>query len=298
MEKEKETTETAENIVKTAIDFAVENQKAEVLNGILKENGFELPENLVATKKEFKIRSFQEFYPNPRRATGNISFRELESFNEYVNKHKIEKETTIQAFEDDMVVKCTINDHSDNPGWRDHTACLNLEYSNQWKIWKKFEKEAMGQIHFADFIEDNRVDFQIGYEDPESGFKNITPGALMVMVDNFKETRKKTVDSSVSRIDGSYVFIAKEEKEGGKTNEIKVPEKFVLAIPVLKGGHLVTVHVRLRYKTDVGKVNFYYIIDQKDKLIENSFQKIRDRIENGVSDADECYLGTGIKVWL
>ncbi len=287
-----------ENIVKTALEFAKENQKMEVLNSLIEHDGFKLPNNLVVTKESFNIKSFQDYFPNPRRATGKVHFRELASFNDYVNKHKIDYETTIKAYERENYVKCIFNDHSAKPGWKDHTAVLNLEYSQEWKIWTSKEKEHIGQIEFADFIEDNRVDFQVGYEDTESGFKNITPVELMAMVDNFKETRKKTVDSSVNRVNGEYVFSAKEEKEGGKVSEFKAPEKFVLAIPVLKGGHKISVHIRLRYAPKDGKVDFYYIIDQKDQLIENSFQAIRDRIEKGVSDSDDQYLGTKIPVWL
>jgi uncharacterized protein YfdQ (DUF2303 family) len=288
--------EKKDNIVDSALEAGKNMSKVQVLNETLRENIVDVPRHIIVTNKNVLIASLEGYYLRPTRKKGRKDFSEISSFNAYVNKHKVEGETVITADEEDSSIECVFNSHSEFPGWGDFRSVLLLQKSDQWKAWIGSAKKMFSQIAFADFIEDNRVDFMAG--ETEDGTKNISALELMALVVSLQESRKSVISSSVNRHDGTYNFTATDEKDNKKT-QIKVPEKATLAIPVYKGGDVFQFDIRLRYRTDDGSVKFYYIIDQKDQIIRTAFKKMRDRVEKGNPGGKEGekYAGTNIQVW-
>lgn len=287
-----------ENIIQSAINAGISSTVPDILNKELKESGFKLPEHLVVSDRDLIVTSFERYLERPLSKTGTYTFAEIMSFNDFINKHKVEGETVIQAFEDKGEIVCCFNDHSGkNPGRKDFRAILGLMFSESWKIWTLNNKKSLSQTEFADFIEDNRLDFMAGED--ETGKKNITAVELMAMVVNLQETKTYTFGSKVNRHDGTYEFVAKNTKDGNKT-QIKVPNSFMLAIPIFKGGTLRKVNITCRYRNDEDKgLFFYFIIDNKDKILRDAFDKLRKQVKDG-NPSDKpglTYAGTAIEVW-
>jgi len=306
MDKEKDlkktfekTEESKRNIVDSAIIAGRMSTEIQILNEKVTKAGIDVPGHVILSSEPFEMHSLENFLERPLKKRGEYTFEETESFVDFVNKHKIIGETTIQSFQrnDSFRVICTFDDHSkEQPGRHEFRAILILKFSDQWINWFSKSGKPMNQIEFADFIEDNRLDFMAGQD--SEGKNNITAVELMAMVVNLQETRTWKISSKVNRHDGTFEFMSKNEKTGTDL-KITVPERFALVMPIFKGGGLKQINIRLRYPITDDVIKFVYMIDNAEKTIDDAYHSIRKYIEKGkVSNIDSSsYPGTEIKVW-
>ena len=285
-----------ENFIETAIEAGKEINDVSVLNDQIEAAGVKLPDHVLVWREygEVKFQSLEEYYKKPLEKSGLNEFEEVKSFNFFVLRHKVDEETVIYANRKDKVFNCVFDDHSaGGASRRKFQAALKLSYSDQWSSWAGKNKEYFSQSDFAEFLEDNRVDF-MAMSDGES--KNLSAVELIALVEQLQSTRKCTFSSKINRNDGSMNFSFQNE-EKSQSGNISIPEKMVLAIPVFEGGDIFAVEIRLRHRinTESGGLKFFYVIDQMKRIEKKAFDKMRDRVSDGAT-SPESYPGTGIEV--
>ncbi|MET3514313.1 uncharacterized protein YfdQ (DUF2303 family) [Pseudacidovorax sp. 1753] len=219
----------------------------------------------------YELQECTDFLLQPIRKAGTTKLNDAASFIAVVNDQKGEA-TRLYSTVNPPTFLAVFNDTSAEPGWRDHRASYNAPLSPEWQIWLGSSGKACSQTDFAAFIEANMLDII----EPE--------GAVMLEVSRSLEAKKKVEFASSIRLsDGSVQFNYEEDIQGSAhKGQLKVPEVFVLAIPVFENGEPWRVEAKLRYRiNDGGKLAIWYELVRPHKVIEAAVKDLRAKIAEG-----------------
>lgn len=225
-----------------------------------------LPYAIVPEGYEFK--NLEELLSDPVRKRGDTNLRDAASFVSVVNDQKSDA-TRLYSTIDPPSFKAVFNDTAAGPGWRDHTAVYNAPLSPEWRTWVGSSGRQVTQADFAQFIETNLPDIA----EPD--------GAVVLEVSRTLEAKKKVNFASSLRLsDGSTQFTYEEDVQGSaQKGQLKVPDVFVLAIPVFENGDLWRIEAKLRYRIgDAGRLAIWYELVRPHKVIEAAVKDLREKI--------------------
>ncbi|MCI7353071.1 MAG: DUF2303 family protein [[Actinobacillus] rossii] len=110
----------------------------------------------ILARDDFSVKSLEHLQKAPNRIRQAVTVSTAKSLIDYVNKFKITG-TSIFCDLDKLTVKTIFDYHanSQEARWGDHTASYTCPHSKDWNAWIGKNKNAMGQIEFAQFIENN-----------------------------------------------------------------------------------------------------------------------------------------------
>lgn len=211
-----------------------------------------------------QIEDLEEYAEAPRRARAEVAAHDPETFGAYFNRFKT-ADSVILADQDKFTIVGIIDYHpKDGAAFREHRVSYEAPRSLEWKTWRTASGKRMAQEEFAQFIEDNVVDIR-------------TPaGADVLEISRNLQANKKVAFSSAIRLaDGQQQFTYEEVIDGSTSKgKIKVPETFVLGIPVFFGGELYEVTARLRYRIDNGKLALWYELYRPEYIEKDAFEAV------------------------
>jgi uncharacterized protein YfdQ (DUF2303 family) len=195
-----------------------------------------------------------------------------ESFAAYVNTYKevarddvlATAQTTIFAELPSYKVKAIIDYHA--PGVAEychHTVLFEVPMSDEWRRWATIEGRPMGQVEFAEFLEENCNDIV----DP--------PAAVFLDIVTTLQAKKNVSFTSGIRLsDGSNQLAYSEEIEAKGKGQLTLPSSFDIGVPVFEGGEAYKVRVLLRYRLTEGKITFTVKLHRRQFLQKTAFQDI------------------------
>lgn len=199
----------------------------------------------------------------PPRRRGAVKLRDAGSFIQYIQRY-VGPDTLLYAQLAPARFVAILNDHprpiadDDGGGWRDWRADFTVPQSHEWERWLGANKKPMGQIGFAEFIEDNLPD--IVYPD----------GAQMLEIVLSFQAAKNATFKSVARLrDGSVNFQWVEDND---TGTLAVPSEFRVEIPVFENGQNYPLTARLKYRLPEGKLSIWFELVRPHKIIEAAFK--------------------------
>ncbi len=207
-----------------------------------------------------KFVDLERYRSYPARVKRNTVLDTVESFMDYIDEF-VGNRTKIYFNRNALTFRAVFDSHTlGQPSWGDHLATFKLTISRQWKTWLERAKKPMEPSTFAEFIEENAIDV-------------LTPTSadLMELLLNFDVT--STVNfGSVSRIGKGLISLqyTEEVKQGARTNQIEIPEKFELYIPVVEGGPRLKVTLRFHFKLKEGALSVWYDVVQKEQIQEEA----------------------------
>jgi uncharacterized protein YfdQ (DUF2303 family) len=216
----------------------------------------------------YQVHDLEKYLDEPTRLRANRVFHDVASFIEYCDPHISRDESILLADKD----KTTFSIIFDYRGWKEHTAKYACPLSDEWKRWKDQSGKQTTQQQFAQFIEDNLPDV-------------IKPeGAAMLEISRTLEAKKNVNFISNTRLNnGTVDFVFEEKIEAtAQKGDIKIPEIFVIGIPVFTNGELFEINAKLRYRLDSGKLSIWYELERPHKVQDAAFQKVRKEIEEGL----------------
>lgn len=149
---------------------------------------------------------------------------------------------------------------SQQPGWCRHLMTYKAEPSTQWVRWKKVACTTCTQEVFARFLEENLKDV-----------KSPNGADILAIVHTFKVDRNVTYSKAINLNNGNVRFTYNDESKAsaGGIKEMEVPEKFRLAMPILRRGQTLEFEARFRYRVDEhGKLSMWVEIPNDDLLME------------------------------
>jgi uncharacterized protein YfdQ (DUF2303 family) len=220
-----------------------------------------------------KLEDLESMLDKPLRRKGNTSLRDPESFGRFI-REEATNQTRIYGNLKEGRFKAVFNDHKGDgepiAGWRDYTAAYTCPTSTEWQTWKAKSGVQMNQVQFAQFIEDNLPDIAQ------------PPAAEMLEVSRTLEAKKKVNFAQGIRLSNGQNELTYEEQIEGSAGKgkFKIPEEFVIGIPVLEGGLRYAVNCRLRYRIgDGGNLTMWYEIIRAHKIMEDAIHAVWKDIE-------------------
>lgn len=205
----------------------------------------------------------------PARIRASVDFVCSESFVAYVSAFRDAGRTRLFANAQAAEVTAYLDYHApDAPSRATHSAKLKLKYSRQWSTWFGNHKKSLGQVTFAEFLEDNVLDIV----HPDS--------ATVIEAAKHLEAKKNVAfTSGINLRDGAIQFKYEEEIESRGKGDIEVPDGFIIAVSPFDRGLLVQVPVKLRFRINDQKLSFTYVMQQPEKIVEDAFDAVVNGIE-------------------
>lgn len=210
------------------------------------------------TPPGYVVQDLEAYYERPRAKRGVVKMAEPKSFVAYFNRHK-DDASTIFCQRAGAKFVGVLDDHGEDPkqaAWGKHRVELSLEYTPAWRRWKQFNKHALAQLEFAEFLESNAVDV-------------VEPAGADLLEMALHLEQHRTVEfKSVERLqDGQRNFLYDETLKGTtRSGQVTIPERFKLVLAVFEGGDPNDFYARLRYRVKEGVVSFWYEIERIEEM--------------------------------
>lgn len=219
----------------------------------------------------------------PSRKTGTFHPATVESFIAFV-KDQLEDETTIWVHPTSGRVVAVINGNdsssgTDEPGWGDHRAALDLAKTPEWNYWIDKDGVAMSQADFAEHI--------------EGGLEEIVePDAadVLELAQSFHATSSATFRQSTRLHSGEQRLQYDEaiDAKAGASGDMTVPTAFLLGIAPFIGEDRYKLAARFRFRLQSGKLSLTYKLDRPDAVVREAVEKIAERLGN---EFGKVYVG-------
>ena len=212
----------------------------------------------------------------PPRPKALVRLRDTASFIRYFNDHKAPRSRVYASMEpasflavfDEFLDSDGVDDNIDETAdWREFRASFEVPASREWKLWHKANKTPMGQLAFAEFLQDNLPDV-------------VTPDGteLLEMALKFEASQSGSFIAAQRLQDGSHNLAWKADNNA--SGSVKLPEQITLSIPVFENDEPTELHARLRYRVKEGTLTLWYELIRPHKVLEAAFRETWARIEN------------------
>lgn len=224
----------------------------------------------------YGIECMEYTLPAPARKRGKVFLGDAVSFIAFFNKHKT-SQSMLYGATAKPAFKGIINDDGDAPGWKDHQVIYQCPHSQEWGVWKSGSGRHMNQTEFAEFIEDNLPDiYSTTIEEPSAA-------ELLEIASNFK-MNKKVNFSSGKRLDNGQIcleYVEDIQGSAGAKGQIRIPEKFWIAVPVFENGSPYKVECRFKYRVKEGVLTMWFEMVRAHKVLESAFKDVWQEIKEG-----------------
>lgn len=292
-----------DNIAKTVADLVktLHNpQMITVTDGIARAPAAVLPRGLAIESVESLLASYRE---RPRRRRGTASFTDLDSLIAHANRFK-GKDSALFAIDDRKAPQLisVINYHQAGfeapPEFGDHRGHYHFPLSDEWKEWDGMNGALMSQGEFAAFLEDHIGDvlpppteapdrsMAKGNTSPEGergsklaelqkllGGEWAGQSRLLELARSFKVYENSTVKNALNLQTGEVQLQFETEHKDQDGAPLKVPNMFLIGIPVFRLGPVYRMAVRLRYRNQGGKLHWIFQLYRPEAVFDDAFKE-------------------------
>lgn len=238
---------------------------------------------------------FDGYLDAPRFRKGSAAFTSMESLIAHINRFK-DDDTVVFAVDDRATPKITavLNYHragaEGEARFGDHRSTFNFPLSDEWKAWAAQDKKPMRMADFAVFLEDRIVDVLdlIQGEDslPEDlqkfvnavGGRIASAAQLLEMSRGLKINSKSAVEEGFDLSTGEATLHFTAEHVDSAGNKLKVPNLFLIGIPVFKNDQFYRLAARLRYRMSNEGLVFWYELWRADRVFDTAFREGCERV--------------------
>jgi uncharacterized protein YfdQ (DUF2303 family) len=209
--------------------------------------------------------------PAPHRKHGTVAVKDVASLCAYMADQAAAAAGYVFADPDARTITAVFNDHRAAAGWRDHRATFKAEYTPEFDVWLRNNKQPKDQAAFAEFIEDNFADIA----EPAAHL-------LLEVATTIQATTGINFSSAKRLQDGQTQLAYTEniEARAGAGGGLTIPKEFTLGLRIFKNGGGYKVKARLKYRLNSGSVKFWYELDRPERSVEDAFagyvEQVRD----------------------
>lgn len=221
----------------------------------------------------------EEYADQPFRKRGEVGLSDAGSLVTYVNRHSLERATTLWSDVNRGRVIAVLDDHCSHesdesdglPGWAQHRAVLTLQETPDWKHWTGQDGNWMRQDAFAEHLEDG-VD---AIRDPAAA-------TMLEVAQSFHATSGAKF-ASTRHLSGEIQFAYEEQvsARAGQTGTMEIPSTFVLGIAPFEGNLEYEVAARFRFRLIDGALSLGYRLIRADKIRRLAFDDVIAEIATG-----------------
>lgn len=229
---------------------------------------------------------FDEYRSKPERRTGTAKMTTLISFIDHVNRFKDEDSALFADANPAAPSLTAVLDYhrqpaTGEPRFGKHRTHFDFPLSDEWKAWNAHDGKRMDPSSFAEFIENRLIDILVPTDlsNPESEAEKALAAFAQLTGGNFADPAKMlelsrglsiNVDEKVKQVtnlsSGEIQVQYEASHTDGNGQPIKVPNLFMIAIPVFDRGDVFRIAARLRYRAVAGRVEWFYDLYRADKV--------------------------------
>lgn len=248
---------------------------------------------LVSVKK-----LLEEYLPRPERINGTATLRDEASFVRHVNELKqpttrifCEPAASPPTFTAVFDYHAVSEDERQLPNWCAHRAVWPITMSKEWLAWTHAVGKAMSPAEFAEFLELRVPD--VFWGDQRSDYTNLliqqldlrlaTPSALIALSRNLAVNVDVAVRQAQTLSSGEIAVTYVEQHRDGEGQPIRVPNAFLLAIPVVQGGPAYQILARLRYRITQQRITWAFELHRADLAFDAAIKEIGERVEQATT---------------
>lgn len=289
--------------VHAALNWAERVDRVHVLNG----EGV-VPDDLLANlnaptfvsvpegrKVEDLTGDFDRWRDRPVRAAGYSHANTVQSFIDLTNRYRIDA-TAVYLDRPEEVLTAVINGHlGSTPGFGDLRVGYSFPRSEEMQAWAHACCDVMKQDALGLFLDDHLPDIvnpdKAALPESVSEFLSDTGGVLATRAQMLQLSRDIQVDVTsmtaqrVNMDSGEYgLQFAEAHNASSKGKRIKVPNMFLIAIPVFDGGDRFLIPCRLQYRVSGGQVVFNLSMWRRDKFVREAMDIEIEKVTEGLAD--------------
>lgn len=211
--------------------------------------------------------NFERLADYPSRNRGTITLHDPAGFADYTLRLANPAHTALFADLAQRRITSVFNDHAshEDPGWRDHTAVLQLQVDPEWAAWAGRNDKLTGQVEFAEFLEQ----YATAVTRPDAA-------TMIEVAASFSAIRNANFDQKVSLTNSDLQLRYTEETKAaaGAKGTIEVPKEFTLNLSPYLGVEPVEMTARLRWRLHDGHLGIGYQLHRPDLVERDAFSRI------------------------
>lgn len=212
----------------------------------------------------------------PKLIVAKPKLQNATSLIEYINGFKNEHSMTFADITTDTIVSVmdyhlrpamSEDGHQSNARLGENVATLALPKSEEWSIWTGVNEKLISHIDFASFLEENAFDV-------------VSPAGadLLELCRDLQVKQDMSFSSSIRMGDAVSVSYSKEEDATTKQN-MTLPVKFMISIPVYFGEPPVTIECYMRRKISGGTLYLGYKMIRLEATRQREFNRVVGEVE-------------------
>lgn len=238
----------------------------------------------------------------PRRLKGQSVLTTLESFIAMVNRYR-GAESVVFANDDRKSPSMTAvfnynsaverNDVGEVPAvaeFGDHRAHYAFPLSDEWKAWLAANGAHMTMGQFSEFLEERIVDVLGPNDTGDSAMLRnyleltkasiASPNQLLTLSAGLRIHESTKVGNAVnlSSGEGEISFVSENLDEQGE--KLKVPNTFMVGLPVFRGGAAYRLAARLRYRKSGPNIVFWFDLWRHDVAFDDAVNGAVEKVHN------------------
>ncbi len=216
---------------------------------------------------------------SPEVLRGTTALHTCDSFIEFANRYKSDNSAIFYSKKQQHITCVFDCATKEQTSFEQYKAVYAFPFSKELRAWSGNNGEKMSQLDFAMFIEQNVLDLAEppapDIESPALKEIRMRCGGLYAPVNKMVELSKgiavraderAVIKHDLNTGEATINFSSEHTDVNGKA--VKVPNMFVIVIPVLEGGKAYQLPCRLRYRLNSGSVIWWYEVINLDKAIE------------------------------
>ena len=223
----------------------------------------------VVVPEGYHVEDLKKLLDKPTTINKTVRFATARSFIRYFNSFKTEH-SAIFGNPDNGHIAGIIDAHSPaSPDNERHVAHYQTPLSRQWKEWTAHNGKGMNQHDFTKHIEKNLLDIV----SPASG-------EMLEISRGIQAKKEINFVSGLRLSDGSHQITYEENVQGTSAKgNIKIPEVFVLGLPVFKDGESYSVTAKLFYRIKDSQLVIWYELQNHEVTYEDALNAAWETIE-------------------
>lgn len=235
-----------------------------------------------------------EYAKQPDRITGTATIADEASFAAHVNVMKLDATAIFCEASFKNPSMTAVYDYHDvdvigvgqRPAFGVHRAVWPMRLSKEWTAWAEQAGQWMSHAEFAEFLERHVPDVYWGDDYSEYTkllvstleLKLATPAQLVALSRNLVVNVDTAIRSAQTLSSGEIAMTYTETHKDGEGQPIRVPNAFLIAIPVIHRGPAFQMLVRLRYRVGTGKVAWAFELHRADIVFDTAIDEVCVRI--------------------
>lgn len=168
-----------------------------------------------------------------------------------------------------------------------HTVTLFLRQTKRWMTWFSANKKNMPQEEFATFIEDNLADIWAPDGSLPAAADMLEISRTLEATSSYTFSQRTNLKSGERKLGFNETLNA----TAGPGEEMSIPDKFVIKLPIFLNQAPVEVTCRLRFRINGGKLTMWFDMVRVDEMLAAEFERAR----LGVQEATGAEILLGAK---